>query len=47
MTALDNEVNEFSNTKKDNLLSDIEKLAADGILDETNASLRINISLRL
>ena len=39
-----NEVNEFSNTKKDNLLSDIEKLA-DGIIDETNASLRINISL--
>ena len=43
-----NEINEeFSNTKKDKLLSDIKKLAADDILDETNASLRINISLRL
>ena len=46
--CITNEINEeFSNTKKDNLLSDIEKLAADDILDETDASLRINISLRL
>ncbi|MGI8831938.1 MAG: hypothetical protein ACR2IS_04800 [Nitrososphaeraceae archaeon] len=37
---------QFSNTKKDNLLNDIEKVTAYGILDEANACLRINISLR-